>query len=123
MKGTILVVEDDEDIRSSLLDVLSDEGFAVAGAEDGDQALEYLRSGSTRPVLILLDLMMPRMDGREFREAQLADPELAGIPIVLVSADADVERERRALRAAGSLRKPIKLVELVEVISRYSAAA
>src|SRR5512146_3119469 len=76
----ILVVEDDADIRSVLCEILRDHGFDVAAACNGRDALDQLRRGA-RPSLILLDLMMPIMSGADFRAAQLATPELRGIPV------------------------------------------
>ena len=72
---TILLVEDDFDVREALAETLRDEGYAVECAVDGEQALDYLRGGG-RPGLILLDLMMPRMSGSEFRMVQKVDPQL-----------------------------------------------
>ena len=74
--ATILVVEDDHDIQSALASILREEGLHVATASDGAEALALLRQG-LRPAVILLDLMMPVMNGAEFRAAQLQDPELA----------------------------------------------
>ena len=83
----ILVVEDHADLRDMLVVLLESEGFAVRTAVNGAEALKRLEE--TRPSLILLDLMMPVMDGREFRHAQLNDPQLAAIPTVLITAHAD----------------------------------
>ena len=76
---SILVVDDDPDIRTSLAEILGDEGYRVAGARNGREALDYLRR-RTRPSLILLDMMMPDMDGWLFRREQQKLPELASIP-------------------------------------------
>src|SRR5690242_5374004 len=76
-KAHILVVEDDADVREALVDVLEAEGFSVAMAEDGAQALDYLGGAAPRPALILLDLMMPNMNGLQFREEQLKEPAYA----------------------------------------------
>ncbi len=80
----ILIVDDSADIRESFCALLEAAGYAVDLAASGDHALRLLRSG-LRPSLILLDMMMPGMDGFEFREAQLADPELARIPVIVYS--------------------------------------
>ena len=86
-KGHLLVVEDDSDIRTAMVAILEDEGFQVTAHEDGRSALEFLRASVTAlPSLILLDLMMPIMNGWEFREQQLADPKLDKIPVVVVTA-------------------------------------
>src|SRR5229473_2550678 len=80
-KSVILVVDDDVDCREMLADLLSNEGYAVACAENGLQALDYL-SGAT-PARIILDLMMPEMSGWEFRARQKIDPRLESLPVVV----------------------------------------
>ncbi|MBA3820902.1 MAG: response regulator [Deltaproteobacteria bacterium] len=83
----ILIVEDDVDLREAICDVLTEAEYQVTGASDGHEALEALRApGAPRPCVILLDLMMPVMSGYEFRDAQKADPDLADIPVVVMSA-------------------------------------
>jgi len=81
----ILLVDDDESICSSLKEHLQEEGHVVATAANGQQAFRLLRRGD-RPDVIVLDAMMPVMNGWDFRSAQLSDPELANIPVVVVSA-------------------------------------
>ena len=105
--GPILLVEDDRDLRDSIKEALEDEGYAVVGATDGVDAIEHLRTGGALPRLILLDLMMPRMNGYQFREAQLANPSWASIPVVVLSADP--RPKAGALGATAHLRKPVKL--------------
>ena len=83
--STILIVDDDCDVRRALTELLEDEGYAVAGAANGRAALDMIRGG-VRPALILLDLMMPGMNGWDFRNAQLRDPELSAVPVVIVTA-------------------------------------
>jgi CheY-like chemotaxis protein len=114
---TILLVEDDFDVREALVETLREEGYRVDCAGDGLQALEYLRAGG-RPSLILLDLMMPRMSGSEFRLTQMADPALRHLPVVLLSADGRMDEKARALEVDGAIRKPIDLDELFAVIER-----
>jgi CheY-like chemotaxis protein len=82
---TILVIEDDPDVRAALAELLASEGYEVAATADGGEALDTLRGG-LRPSVIVLDLMMPRVDGWDFRRAQLEDPEFATVPVVLVTA-------------------------------------
>ncbi len=118
----ILVVEDDEEIRASLALVLESQGFAVYTAADGRQAIDVLREAHDKPRLILLDLMMPVMDGWAFRAAQLADPELAQIPVVILSAAQDVRRQAEALHADGFLAKPLnvpKLLDAIDTVERH----
>jgi CheY-like chemotaxis protein len=119
---TILLVEDDLDVREALAETLRDEGYGVECAADGEQALDYLRGGG-RPGLILLDLMMPRMSGSEFRMVQKVDPGLRHLPVVLLSADGRMEEKARALETAGAIRKPIDLDELLTTIARFSKTA
>ena len=119
---TILLVEDDFDVREALAETLRDEGYAVECAVDGVQALDYLRGGG-RPGLILLDLMMPRMSGSEFRMVQKVDPELCDLPVVLLSADGSMEEKARALQTDGAIRKPIDLDELLSTIARFNKTA
>jgi CheY-like chemotaxis protein len=118
---TILLVEDDYDVREALVETLRDRGYEVQTAADGEQALKVLRGG-LRPGLILLDLMMPRMSGSEFRMAQVRDTELSVFPVVLLSADGRMEEKAQALKVDGAVRKPIDLDELFGVIERIRAA-
>jgi CheY-like chemotaxis protein len=112
-----LLVEDDFDVREALVETLRDRGYEVESASDGEQAIQLLRAGA-RPGLILLDLMMPRMSGSEFRVAQLADAKLSELPVVLLSADGRMEEKAVALKVEGAIRKPIDLDELFSMIER-----
>ena len=115
---SILVIDDDPDIRSSLFDILGEEGYRVAGARNGREALDYLKN-QTRPSLILLDMMMPEMDGWRFRREQQKLPELADIPVVVLSAHGNVRDAALALGAADYLRKPLRIDSLLEIAERY----
>src|SRR5678815_5518609 len=106
MSHTVLVVEDDVDIRQALVEILEDQGFETLGARDGADALDILSRATDLPCVILLDLMMPVMDGAAFREAQRNDPRLASIPVVVLSAYWDVDRHADGLDAVSVLRKP-----------------
>ncbi|MFN2387446.1 MAG: response regulator [Thermoanaerobaculia bacterium] len=112
----ILIVEDDADLRESLSQILEDEGFEVIGAENGRIALDYLK-GNSAPCVVLLDLMMPVMNGWEFRDAQLQDPELSEIPVVVLSADARTSSKAQALGVEQYLRKPVQLDQLVGIVA------
>lgn len=118
-KPRILVVEDDFDIRDTLAQILEAEGYDVAGAANGAEALDVL-ANQTPPALILLDLMMPVMNGWQFRAEQLKDPQLASIPVVVISADSGVGQKAQAIGAADSLKKPVPLETLLNVVSRYA---
>jgi CheY-like chemotaxis protein len=115
----ILVVDDDVDIRETLHLVLEEEGFRVALAANGEEALRHLQAGA-RPAVILLDLMMPVMNGWQFRAAQRADERLAAIPVIVVTAAGGDDEKLRAVDAA-VLRKPIRLDVLLEAIRRLVA--
>ena len=115
----ILVVEDDKDVRESLRELLEDEGFAVLCAEHGMAALEALRTADALPKLILLDLTMPVMDGYRFRAAQLADPAIALVPVIVMTADSDLEDKRRRIGCEHVLRKPMKANELLATVALY----
>ncbi len=115
---TILVVDDDFDIREALADVLEQEGFETAFAADGYEALDYLRD-NPKPCIILLDWMMPRCDGRMFRAAQASDPDLADIPVVLLTADANAASKSATLGVCSFLRKPVELSTLTDVIRQH----
>lgn len=113
----VLVVDDDEDIRESFADVLQDEGYAVAGAENGAAALDYLAKHPL-PAIIVLDLMMPIMSGAEFRERQLADPRLAKLPVIVMSAADRGSQIATELNASGFIAKPARVDQLINAIAR-----
>jgi two-component system, chemotaxis family, chemotaxis protein CheY len=115
VRARLLVVEDDEDIRSVMSEALESEGYEVARACDGGDALRCARQ--RRPDLILLDLMMPRMDGWTFRAEQQADEALSDIPVVIVSAIAPADAA--GLGAAAHLQKPFDLDDLMAVVARH----
>lgn len=120
MSPRVLVVDDDPMIRDSLVDVLEDHGYEVSTAGNGEQALARLRS-EPAPAAILLDLMMPVLDGRGFLEAQAADPHLAQIPVIVLSAYRDMtELEWPAVRA--TIHKPMELHALLELLETCCAA-
>jgi CheY-like chemotaxis protein len=118
----VLVVEDDPDIRATLCEALEDHGYSAVGAGNGAEALDYLRSAAARPCLILLDLMMPVMDGQTFRTEQRADAALADIPVVVISAYRDVEKQANEL-STEFLPKPVRLDVLLETARKHCDAA
>jgi CheY-like chemotaxis protein len=115
----VLVIEDDRDIREIVMETLADEGYRTVAASNGREALAHLRSGAPLPGVILLDIMMPIMDGRTFRARQLEDPVLASIPVVVMTADADVAAIAIELRAALHLKKPVSLEQLFAVARQF----
>jgi CheY-like chemotaxis protein len=112
----VLVVEDDFDIRESLMGFLEDHGYQPIGAAHGQEALQKLGGPDLRPCMILLDLMMPIMDGRAFRERQLQQPGLSQIPVVIISASAEGEQTARELNMAAHFPKPLNLKALLQVV-------
>jgi CheY-like chemotaxis protein len=112
-----LIVEDDIDVLQSLADVLDAEGFDTARASNGRQAIDYLRAGN-RPELILLDMMMPIMNGWEFRQEQLRTAGAEDIPVVVLTADGEPRRKAAALHAQGHLAKPVGVDALLQEIDR-----
>jgi DNA-binding response OmpR family regulator len=123
VRHRVLVVEDDTEIRESLLEVLEEHGHEAIGAVNGREALDWLAAADPLPCLILLDLMMPVMDGAGFREEQLRTPRIADVPVVLVSAHREVAANARGLRAAAHLGKPLDLDELLRVVHDHCARA
>jgi CheY-like chemotaxis protein len=117
-KGEVLVVEDDYAIRETLRELLEDEGYRVMWASNGKEALARLHERAPR--VILLDLMMPVMDGWEFRDAQQRDPALANIPVVVISADHGLDHKVSGLGVDGWLAKPFELDALLATVDRYA---
>jgi CheY-like chemotaxis protein len=112
---SILVIEDDEGVRDSLAAILREDGHTVETVGGGVEALRRLRE-LPLPTLMLLDLMMPGMDGIDFRRAQLADPALRDIPVIIISARPDIARQAAELGAEDFLRKPMSFEELLHVV-------
>ena len=115
----VLIVDDDRDIRESLRELLVEAGYDVAVAENGLVALQQLRAG-LRPGVILLDLMMPVMDGMAFRADQLADADLCTIPVVLITAAGRAATE--ALRSVTVLHKPLRMRQVLAAVSQHCRA-
>ena len=112
MKAQILVVDDDAGSRNALTTLLRDEGFTVIGMPGGREAMKYLRE-SPPPKLIVLDLMMPDVDGWDLRHAQKQDPRLAGIPVIAVSAAGKLPD------ANAQFRKPLDYDKFLEAVRQY----
>jgi len=120
MIGHVLVVEDDEDIVDNVRMVLEGAGYHVTAASDGRAALAVLADADPLPSVILLDLMMPVMSGYEFREAQLADPRIATVPVVLMTADGHIAEKTKRLAVDVSIGKPFAIATLLAVVERYA---
>jgi len=117
-----MLIEDDSETRDALAAVLQAYGYRVREAVDGRDALDQLHDGA-HPCAILLDLMMPRMDGWEFREAQRADPKLCEIPLAVLSAVGNVRLQARRLGVETAFPKPVELDDVLAFLARHCAAA
>ena|SRR6476659_8991664 len=115
---TVLVVEDDPDIRDIVQDLLESEGYDVVPASHGRQALEFLSGVKkhAKPALVILDMMMPLVDGREVLQAMQRDADLASIPVLVISAIAREKPEG----ATAFLTKPVSLDKLFETVRSFT---
>ena len=122
----VLLIEDDTDTREVLRLILESAGMTVTPAYDGLDALERLQEVHERdpltPCAIVLDYMMPRFSGAQFRARQLANPDLADVPVILVSAISDLEARAKALNAFAVLQKPVDPQELTAIVRQASEA-
>ncbi len=116
----IVVVDDDNDLRETLGELLAEEGYDARCFENGRAAMDFLRGtdDGDRPSLILLDLMMPEMNGWQFREEQLRDARLSGIPVVVMTASRSLAEN--PIDASEILFKPIGLDDLLKAVERNS---
>jgi two-component system chemotaxis response regulator CheY len=115
---SILVIEDDIAVQQTLRDVLEMQGYDVITASNGKEGLDVLRSSEHSPALILLDLMMPNVNGWQFLDSQRNDPNLKDIPVVICSAYME---SAKSVRPAAVIPKPIQLNQLLGAIKAYSA--
>jgi CheY-like chemotaxis protein len=123
MLDSVLVVDDDPDIRDVLGIIVQQEGYEFLSAADGAEALRMLQRMSGCPRLIFLDLRMPVMNGWQFREEQLRDSRLEGIPVVVITADSSEVARKGLVGAAGFLAKPLQLQEIRDALARFAAVA
>jgi CheY-like chemotaxis protein len=114
----VLIVDDDPSIREFLALVLEDSGYEVRVASNGQDALEVL--GHWRPAVILLDLMMPLMDGYTFRSEQLRRNDFRDIPVIVLSARTDSSAAARTLQPAARLTKPCDLDQLLQIVEQVA---
>lgn len=112
---SVLVVDDDADVRELLRVALQSDGYDVAGVDNGREALHHLRSHADT-CIILLDLMLPVMNGTHFRTAQLHDRSLAWMPVILMSGAPDTERLAREMGVRRLVRKPLDLDEVKQAL-------
>jgi CheY-like chemotaxis protein len=116
----ILIVDDDPDVREAVRTLLENEGYRTAEAKDGREALAIVQKAQDKPALLLLDLMMPTMDGWQLRARLRSDPELAVIPIVIMTAHAGVLRAVSNVSAETPvLPKPLNVERLLRVVATY----
>ena len=117
----ILVVEDDRFIRESIIEVLEEEGYLVHGVPNGQDAISFLKSTSPLPCLILLDLMMPVMNGWELQNQIKNDVRFKSIPIVVVTADVNAQKNADSVKVEGWVRKPIEIETLLKTVQAHCA--
>jgi two-component system, chemotaxis family, chemotaxis protein CheY len=118
-KPIVLVVEDDPDALDAITEVLEDAGYDALRAANGLEALGQLRGNDGRCSLILLDLLMPVMNGWDFRRKQQATPAIADIPVLLMSAGAHMAMVSGELNAAGYVVKPVEISDLLAVVQQH----
>jgi CheY-like chemotaxis protein len=117
--GYVLVVDDDPDIRDALCFVIEGAGYEVRSADNGREALERMRT-EARPAVVILDLMMPVMNGWQFRDEQSRDPALADVPVVVLTGDGRIAAKAATLGAQGYLKKPVELSALLATVASHA---
>ena len=118
--STVLVVDDERDVRQLLSTYLNLQGFSVITASNGREALTRL--GEVKPCVILLDLMMPVMDGLEFRKHQQQDPRWSAIPVVCLSAKHDAPTIARSMNLSECICKPFDIEHVADLVRRHCAS-
>ena len=116
---TILLVEDDQDIRETLIELLEGEGYNVVYAENGQVGLDKLSKFTSLPNLILLDLMMPIKDGFQFCLEKDSNPKISHLPVVVMSADGHIRENQQRVDAHAYLRKPLDIYEIIDIVQKY----
>jgi CheY-like chemotaxis protein len=119
IKGLVMIVEDDKDIRETMAKFLANMGYTTISAGNGLEALSTLLDRKNIPCVVILDLMMPKMNGWEFRQEQLLRSDIANVPVILVSAIGNLHVERERLGAVDYLQKPFSLHQLHNVVQKY----
>jgi CheY-like chemotaxis protein len=118
----VLVVDDDDLVRDTLVALIQDHGCSAKGATNGFEALEVLLT-TDETCLIFLDLVMPVMDGNAFREEQLKRPELRDIPVVLMSAFGNLRNHSKQMQVEEYMQKPCKDTDVLDIVNRYCRCA
>ena len=119
----LMIVEDSMDIQLILKDLFTGEGYDVSCASNGQEALDILSSAEELPRLILLDLMMPVMDGFQFRDRQTRDARIAQIPVFIMSADTNIQTKKIKTAAAQAFKKPVDIDQLLEATRQHYHAS
>jgi two-component system response regulator MprA len=119
-KKLIFVIEDSEDIQGLVKLLFEGEGYQVETGMDGEEAIRKLRALQELPCFILLDLMMPGMDGYQFRKVQETNADLAAIPVVIMTADSNAETKAISLGAKGYIKKPVNIKDLLNLAKQFS---
>jgi CheY-like chemotaxis protein len=120
MSKKIFIIEDDKSIRENLQELLETAGYSVETASNGREALNKLSVSSQLPSLIILDLMMPIMDGYQFRKEQEIDPKLSLIPVVITTAGGNIESKVFRLGAKAYFKKPFDIDDVLNTVKRFS---
>lgn len=118
MRKSVMIMDDDVDIRLTLADILEDEGYTVTSASDGLEGIALINSMAQPPGLIILDLMMPNMNGHEFLKVRTENANLANIPVAYFSADTEIHNKSKEA-GIESIRKPVNFGELFSIVSKY----
>jgi DNA-binding response OmpR family regulator len=115
----LLIIEDSLDIQQTLKQILELEGYEVTVASHGQEGLDKLRLSTFEPHLILLDLMMPIMDGHQFRKIQMKDEKLSVIPVIIMTADGNFKPEMSEIMGEGFIRKPLDIDDLLKTVETH----
>lgn len=122
MNKIILLIEDDADIRESITDLLESEGYQLFTADNGLSGLKTLSTMNPLPSLILVDMMMPQMGGHDFCMEKSKIENYRQVPVVLMSADSDLEQKTKDAGATGYIKKPLDIYKLIAEVDKFIQA-